>query len=105
MFRRGQLTVAVSTGGASPSLAKKVRADLGQRVGSDYIPMLRLLRDLRGIAKRELPKYGDRKKYFDQLVQGKVFDLVRTGKRGAAKQEALAMLKEQADATGQAAVR
>ena len=42
--RRGPLTVAVSTGGASPSLAKRVRTTIGRSLGREYAPMLRLLR-------------------------------------------------------------
>ncbi len=79
IFRRGLLTVAVSTGGASPSLAKKVRRDLKRTIGAEYVPMLRLLAALRGVAKRRLPKYQDRKRYFDRLVHGRVFELTKAG--------------------------
>ena len=92
IFRRGLLTIAVSTGGASPSLAKQVRSDLARAIGDGYAPMLRLLTSLRGIAKRKLPSYRDRKIYFDRLVRGRVFELVRAGKPGAAQQEARALL-------------
>ena len=92
VFRRGPMTVAVSTGGASPSLAKKVRDDLKLMVGADYVPMLRLLAGLREAAKRALPSYADRKRYFDRLVHGNVFRLLRSGKRRQARREALALL-------------
>lgn len=100
IFRRGPLTVAVSTGGASPSLAKKLRRDLARSIGDEYVPMLRLLAGLRGIAKRRLPSYGDRKRYFDELVQGRVFGFVRAGNRLAARREALALLSRYAAANG-----
>lgn len=92
IFTRGSLTVAVSTGGASPSLSKKIRDELAQRVGMEYAPLLRLLADLRGIAKRRLPRYEDRKRYFDQLVRGHVVELMRAGKRREARAEALKLL-------------
>lgn len=96
IFRRGALSVAVSTGGASPSLAKKIRSDLARRIGSDYVPMLRLLAGLRSVAKRKLPSYRDRKVYFDRLVRGRVFRLVQAGKPGAATREAHALLNRYA---------
>ena len=99
---RGPMTVAVSTGGSSPSLAKRVRSDIGRSLGQDYVPMLRLLRSLRGVAKRRLPSYGDRKRYFNRLVQGRVFALVRAGRAGAARREALSLLKREASMTGAA---
>ena len=92
IFRRGPMTIAVGTGGASPSLAKKVRDDLKRTVDAGYVPMLRLLADLREVAKRALPSYADRKRYFDRLVHGNVFRLLRSGKRRQARREALTLL-------------
>jgi precorrin-2 dehydrogenase / sirohydrochlorin ferrochelatase len=44
---RGDLTVAVSTGGASPALARKIRKDLGDFFGSGYGALLLLMSRLR----------------------------------------------------------
>ena len=96
IFRRGALTIAVSTGGGSPALAKQLRRYLQRTIGREYAPMLRLLAGLRGIAKRRLPSPRARKRYFDALVQGRVFGLVRGGKRRAARQAALALLARHA---------
>lgn len=95
IFKRGPLTIAVSTGGASPSLAKKLRQELGRRVGADYGSMLKLLSGLRGIAKQKLPSYRDRKRYFDRVVNSRVFALTRAGKPAAARRAALRLLDEQ----------
>lgn len=100
IFTRGSLVIAVSTGGGSPALAKKVRDDLGRLIGGSYAPMLRLLRSLREPAKRRLPASADRKRYFEGLVRGRVFKLVRTGRLRAAKREALARLARQAGVNG-----
>ncbi|MBI3321282.1 MAG: bifunctional precorrin-2 dehydrogenase/sirohydrochlorin ferrochelatase [Candidatus Omnitrophica bacterium] len=100
IFRRGPLTIAVSTAGASPSLAKRMRRELARTIGVDYVPMLRLLRSLRGVAKRKLPSYADRKRYFDRLVSGRTFALVRAGKRRQARAQALSLLSRQTRADG-----
>ena len=92
MFRRGPLSIAVSTGGASPTLAKRLRTELGRLGGPHYTQMLSLLISLRPAAHRQLPTFTDRKRYFDQLVSGRVFDLVRAGKRRAARHEACRVL-------------
>ena len=102
MFKRGPMIVAVSTGGASPSLAKRVRDDMARLVGGHYAPMLRLLGGLRETAKRALPRYGDRKKYFDQVVRGRVFQLVKARKSGQARREAMALLARHAQRHGTA---
>ena len=96
IFKRGLLTVAISTGGASPTIAKKLRRELDQTIGAEYVPMLRLLTNLRGIAKRRLPSYQDRKRYFEQVVNGRVFELTRAGRHDKAKQTALTLLERHA---------
>ena len=45
--RRGPLTLAISTGGASPALARKVREELEERFGPDYGRYLRVLQAIR----------------------------------------------------------
>lgn len=96
IFRREPLTIAVSTGGGSPTVAKLLRRDLQQRIGAEYVPMLRLLSSLRGVAKRRLPSYRDRKRYFGRIVEGRVFGLVRAGDVRAARREALRLLERAA---------
>ncbi len=90
--RRGALTIAVSTGGASPTLAKRLRRELAQRLGPRYTHMVRLLGGLRQPAKRVLPTYQQRQRYFDDVVSGKVFTLVQSGDLRGARREALELL-------------
>lgn len=91
--RRGKVVIAVSTGGRSPTLAKMLRREVQQLIGGDYAAMLRLLGSLRGVAKRCLPRYDDRKRYFARLVEGRVFQLVRRGHLRQARGEALRVLR------------
>ncbi len=97
IVRRGPLTIAISTGGASPSLAKQLRRELRAAVGPEYGTMARLLGTLRVAAKRRLPRYHDRKRYFGALVTGRAFRLVRAGQPAAARREALAQLAHESN--------
>ena len=72
IVRRGLLTIAISTAGASPTLAKKLRGDLQRMVRSEYAPMTRLLGGLRTVAKQRLPSASLRKRYFSRLVHSAV---------------------------------
>jgi len=47
ILSQGDLTVAVSTGGASPALARRIRQDLGDFFGSGYGALLLLMSRLR----------------------------------------------------------
>ena len=98
--RRGQLCIAVSTGGASPALAKQIRRSCAEQFGPEYARLLRLLRTLRGPAKDRLATYDDRRRYFEVLVRGRVAALVRVGRAVAARREALRLLERHAAKDG-----
>ena len=100
IVKRGELVIAISTGGASPTLAKQLRRHIQRTVGRDYARMVGLLKSLRAVAKRKLPSYDDRKDYFARLVNGPVFELVRIGHVAAARREALALLEQAASKNG-----
>lgn len=48
VIRRGELVLALTTGGASPALAAKLKKELAEAYGSEYASRLRALRMLRG---------------------------------------------------------
>ncbi len=69
IHREGPITVAVSTGGASPALAQWLRARIAEVIGPEHAQVARQLRELRPWAKRNLPTYEERRDYFQQLVE------------------------------------
>ena len=69
VYRRDPIALAVSTGGASPALAKRLRDELGARIGDEHVVLARRLRDLRPWARRHLRSYAERRDYFENLVE------------------------------------
>ena len=53
VVRRGDVTVAISTSGLSPALARKLRQDLQTNPALDYADMAPLIAEVRGELKRE----------------------------------------------------
>jgi siroheme synthase-like protein len=51
-FRRGNLTVAVSTAGMSPAFAKKIRTKLEKSIGEEYASLLSLISEVRSTLKK-----------------------------------------------------
>jgi len=66
--RRDPIVVAVSSGGASPALAKRIRDDVAGLIGPEHAALARELESLRPWAKRTLPTYEARRDYFERLV-------------------------------------
>ncbi|MDP9284560.1 MAG: bifunctional precorrin-2 dehydrogenase/sirohydrochlorin ferrochelatase [Actinomycetota bacterium] len=69
IVRRDPIVVGVSTGGASPALAQRIRSDIADLVGPSHAELARRLAALRPWAKRELPSYEARRDYFQELVR------------------------------------
>ncbi len=68
VFRNGSLTIAVSTGGASPALAKKIRIQLGRTYGGSFSKKVEALRKLR-IKMLVSKTKADKQAYFRLLRQ------------------------------------
>jgi precorrin-2 dehydrogenase / sirohydrochlorin ferrochelatase len=66
--RQGAIQVGVSTGGASPALAQRIRDDVNDLLTPRHAELAVRLHDLRPWAKRELPTYEARRDFFRQLV-------------------------------------
>lgn len=69
IVRRDPIVVGVSTGGASPALAQRIRSDVADLIGPEHAELARRLAALRPWAKRELPGYEARRDYFQTLVE------------------------------------
>ena len=70
IVRTGPLAVAISTAGASPALAKRMKREIGELFGEPYAALAVLLNEVRGWAKATLPTYRDRKEFFESIVEG-----------------------------------
>jgi precorrin-2 dehydrogenase / sirohydrochlorin ferrochelatase len=70
IVRTGPLAIAISTAGASPALAKRIKREIAEQFGEPYAQLAVLLNEVRGWAKGTLPTYQDRKQFFEGIVNG-----------------------------------
>ena len=70
IVRSGPLAIAISTAGASPALAKRMKREISELFGEEYARLAVILNDARGWAKGTLPTYQDRKEFFEGIVNG-----------------------------------
>ena len=79
VVRRGDLTIAISTGGGSPALAKKLRQRLEQTIGPEYEAFLGALRTLRERARRAVADPEERQAIYRRAVDSDLFEQVARG--------------------------
>jgi len=69
VHREGPIAVAVSTGGASPALAKRLRTKIAELIRPEHAQLAEELRAMRPDVKARFETYEERRDYFDRLVQ------------------------------------
>ena len=91
IVRSGPLAIAISTAGASPALAKRMKREIADAYGEPYARLAVILNEVRGWAKATLPTYQDRKEFFEGIVNGDPdpVQLVRDGRES----EVLALIE------------
>ncbi len=86
VVRRGRLSIAVSTKGASPMLAAKIRRQLAEQFGPEYGEFLEILADLRQRILYEVEEIEERQEIFKKLIESDILELLRENKHGQVKE-------------------
>jgi len=84
VVRRGALTVAISTAGAAPALAVRLRQELEQRLGAAHARFLELAAAVRRPLAERTPDPAERRRRWYRLVDSDVLDLLAAGEEAAA---------------------
>ena len=86
IVRQGDLCIAISTGGKSPALAKKIRGQLEGVYGPEYADLLDLLGAYRPRMKAAYPDdIETRARLWTSLVESDLLDLLRGGRAEEAR--------------------
>lgn len=92
VVRRGGLQIVISTGGASPALARKIREDLEARFGPEYESAVDLLAAARRWLRTHQPDGGMRARLLGKLVDTDLLGCFRRGDVAGAEAIALRVL-------------
>jgi siroheme synthase-like protein len=68
LHRRGPITLAVSTSGASPALAQHLRDRFAAQIGFEHEQLANELRRIRPWVKQNFHTYAERREYFRERV-------------------------------------
>ncbi len=91
-FRRGDLTIAVSTAGRSPAFARKIRMKLEKSFGNEYGSLLSVIEEARSAMKKNGVRLGG-KAWQKVLDLDSLIPLLQTGQGEKAKALLLSKLK------------
>ncbi|MDE2407037.1 MAG: uroporphyrinogen-III C-methyltransferase [Xanthomonadaceae bacterium] len=83
--QRGPLQVAISSGGASPMLARHLREQLETRFDASLGALAQLLAELRMRIRSRLTDLGQRRAFFERVLAGPAQALLRRGDAQAAR--------------------
>jgi uroporphyrin-III C-methyltransferase/precorrin-2 dehydrogenase/sirohydrochlorin ferrochelatase len=99
---RSPVVVAVSSGGSSPVLARLLRARLETYIPSAYGSLATLLGQYRQLAKQRISSITQRMRFWEQVINGPVAELMMSGQEEKAKLLLLQNLEQdQKAATGE----
>ena len=91
-LRRGEVTIAVSTGGRSPALARKIRSRLEEKMGEEYAQLTDLIGNIRNeLRKKEIRINADG--WQEALDLDLLLDFLRKGEKEKARAALLGKLK------------
>jgi len=85
VLRRKALSVAISTRGNSPMLARKIRGELEQILTDAHGEFVDLLGALRRKLRQSVPDARQRRKIFETIADSDILALLKAGKRTEAK--------------------
>ena len=93
IVRRGDLVIAISTGGKSPALAKRLREELSQRFGPEWEEVMRLLGEVRQQTMPILPNIAERAKRWSKALDlDEAQELMREGRAAELRERLMSRL-------------
>ncbi|MCM3585944.1 NAD(P)-binding protein [Mesobacillus maritimus] len=93
-FRQGQLTIAVSTSGASPSLAKKIKTELMEKYDETYAEYITFLQQCRSEVKQTVKDPQVRRQILKKLLDDEFIELTEAGNVIERHRRYLTLLKD-----------
>lgn len=74
---RGALSIAISTGGASPAFAKRLRMEMEERYGEEYSIFLEIMAAIRQKLLTKGSVSGKNRKIFNKLASSYMLDMIK----------------------------
>lgn len=99
VVEKGPIKIAISTGGVSPALSKKMRIRIGKLLGDEYSILALIMGRIRPIVLSGEGGQRDRKRIFEVLIDSELLDAIREHDRELAERILFEALGQHIDLT------
>ncbi len=99
-FRRGSLTIAISTGGGSPALAAHLRKRLEAVIGPEYATLADWLGEFRPLVREQVRSEAAREALWQAMIDSPELELLKRDDQAAARQLVEKLLAEAVEKAG-----
>ena len=89
---RAPVTIAISTGGAAPALARRLKAEIERTMPAAVGRLARFAEIFREQVRRTLERPRDRRRFWDRVFAGRIGELALAGDEIAARRELIRLL-------------
>ena len=80
VVERGPLSIAISTGGASPAFAKRLRLEMEERYGEEYALFLEIMAAIRRKLLTKEVESVKKRKFFNKLASSSIPEMIKVGR-------------------------
>lgn len=95
--QRGDITVAVSLGGASPALVAHLQRQIDKAIGEEYVTLAEWMGEARPKIQAEVESQSDRAAVWRRVLESSILDKLRQGDLETARQQFDDIIQEALD--------
>jgi precorrin-2 dehydrogenase / sirohydrochlorin ferrochelatase len=97
VVEKGPIKVAISTGGISPTLSKRLRGEIGKFLGDEYATLALVMGRIRSLVITGEGGFESHKRIFELLINSELIDAIREHDRAWAEEILYEALGERID--------